>query len=297
MFINLFLDYSDYELDKWNKDDERKQEEGESDLDDKTKEKNAFVEDEAEESDNNDDDNDGYDIDSGSEGDISDESESDISDEKSVFSDDGLSKPTAKLKSKKKHKESKKLTLNIEDETMDLFCDSRSRCDSKGDSNDFVPKNSKTEKDSGESVVSLSLCLDSVEDGEESNFNFPSLPVSSKLKTKVSSKVVQSLMNISEVSQESSQSSFGDALGSEFGESANSLEASSDSSRIPPGQGENSAQGNKEMHSGKKTPELFSSFSKLRNLIGITIDGDAQSTKKVCKDSCLHFFSLFHVVL
>lgn len=290
MFINLFLDYSDYELDKWNEDDERKQEEGESDLDDKTKEKNAFVEDEAEESDNNDDDNDGYDIDSGSEGDISDESESDISDEKSVFSDDGLSKPTAKLKSKKKHKESKKLTLNIEDETMDLFCDSRSRCDSKGDSNDSVPKNSKTEKDSGESVVSLSLCLDSVEDGEESNFNFPSLPVSSKLKTKVSSKVVQSLMNISEVSQESSQSSFGDALGSEFGESANSLEASSDSSRIPPGQGENNAQGNEEVHSGKKTPELFSSFSKLRNLIGITTDGDAQSTKKVCKYSCLHFF-------
>lgn len=290
MFINLFLDDSDYELDKWNEDDERKQEEGESDLDDKTKEKNAFVEDEAEESDNNDDDNDGYDIDSGSEGDISDESESDISDEKSVFSDDGLSKPTAKLKSKKKHKESKKLTLNIEDETMDLFCDSRSRCDSKGDSNDSVPKNSKTEKDSGESVVSLSLCLDSVEDGEESNFNFPSLPVSSKLKTKVSSKVVQSLMNISEVLQESSQSSFGDALGSEFGESANSLEASSDSSRIPPGQGENNAQGNEEVHSGKKTPELFSSFSKLRNLIGITTDGDAQSTKKVCKYSCLHFF-------
>ena len=290
MLINLFLDDSDYELDKWNEDDERKQEEGESDLDDETKEKNAFVEDEAEESNNNDDDNDGYDIDSGSEGDISDGGESDISDEKSAFSDDGLSKPTAKLKSKKKHKESEKLTLNIEDETMDLFCDSRSRCDSKGDSDDSVPKNSKTEKDSGESAVSLSLRLDSVEDGEESNFNFPSLPVSPKLKTKVSSKVVKSLMNISEVSQESSQSSFGDVLGSEFGESANSLEASSDSSRIPAGQGENNAQGNEEVHSGKKTPELFSSFSKLRNLIGITTDGDAQSTKKVCKDSCLHFF-------
>ena len=293
----MFLDDSDYELDKWNKDDERKQEEGESDLDEEPKEKNAFVEDEAEESDNNDDDNDGYDIDSGSEGDISDGGESDVSDEKSVFSDDGLSKPTAKLKSKKKHKESKKSNLNIEDETMDLFCDSRSRCDSKGDSNDSVPKNSKTEKDSGESAVSLSLRLDSVEDGEESNFNFPSSPVSSKLKTKVSSKVVKSLMNISEVSQESSQSSFGDALGSEFGESANSLEASSDSSRIPPAQGENNAQENEEVHSGKKTPELFSSFSKLRNLIGVTTDGDAQSTKKVCEDTCLHFYFLLHVVL
>ena len=288
----MFLD-SDYELDQWNQDDERKQQEGESDLDEEPKEKNAFVEDEAEESDNNDDNN-GYDIDSGSEGDISDGGESDISDEKSVFSDDGLSKRAAKLKSKKKHNESKKLTLNIEDATMDLFCDSRSRCDTKGDSNDSVPKNNKTEKDSEESAASLSLRLDSVEDGDESNFSFPSLPASSKRKTNVSSKVVKSLMNISEVSQESSQSSFGDALGSEFGEiSANSLEASSDSSRIPPGQGESNAQGNEEKHSGKKTPELFSSFSKLRNLIGITTNGDAQSTKKVCKNTCLYNYFIF----
>lgn len=283
--VKPFLtDDSDYELDKWNDDDERKQEEGESDLDEEVKDKNAFIEDEADESDNNG----GCDVDSGSEGDISDGGESDDSaDEKSVFSDDGFSKPTTKLKTKKKHKEPKQLPLNIEEKTMDLFCDSRSLSDTKGESNDSLPKNSNAEKDSGGSAASLCLRLDSVEDGDESNFNFPSLPVSSK--PKMSSKVDKPLTNISEMSQESSQSSFGGTLGSEFGDSANSLEASNDSSRIPPGQGEKIAQGNDEMHSGKKTPELFSSFSRLRNLIGVTAGGDAQSTKKVSKENWLHF--------
>ena len=278
----MSLDDSDYELDKWNEDDERKQEEGESDLDQDTKEKNAFIEDEADESDNGDDDGDGYGIDSGSEGDVSDGGDSDNSaDEQSVFSDDDLPKPAAEIKSKKKHKTSEHSTLNMEEKTMDLFCDNHSRCDTKGDSNDSLSKNSTTEKDSGDSAISLCLRLDSVEDGDESIFSFPSAPVSSKLKNMVSSKVDKPLMNISEVSQESSQSSLGGVISSECGESTNSLGASSDSSRIPPGQGENNALGNEETNSGKKTPELFSSFSKLRSLIGMTTDEDAQVIKKV----------------
>ena len=161
---------------------------------------------------------------------------------------------------------------------MDLFGDSRSRSDAKGESNDSMPKISHAERDSEDSTASLCLRLDSVEDGDESNFNFPSLSMSSNTRTKIHSKVDKSLTNISEVSQESSQSSFGGLLGSEFGESANSLEASSDSSRIPPGQG-----GNNELHSGKKTPELFSSYSRLRNLIGMNSDGVSNSAKKVSR--------------
>ena len=164
---------------------------------------------------------------------------------------------------------------------MDLFGDSRSRSDAKGESNDSMPKISHAERDSEDSTASLRL--DSVEDGDESNFNFPSLLMSSNTRTKIHSKVDKPLTNISEVSQESSQSSFGGLLGSEFGESANSLEASSDSSRIPPGQGGGNAQGNNELHSGKKTPELFSSYSRLRNLIGMNSDGVSNSTKKVSR--------------
>ena len=173
---------------------------------------------------------------------------------------------------------------------MDLYGDSRSRDDSKGESNDSLPTNGNAVKDSGESAASLCLRLDSVEDGDESNFNFPSLPASLKLKTKVGSKVDNLLMNITEVSQESSQSSFGGLLSSELGESTNSLGASSDSSRIPPGQGENNAQGNDELPFSKKTPELFSSFSRLRNLIGMSNDGDAHPAKKVGKEHCLFFY-------
>lgn len=310
IIIILFLvsvDDSDYELDKWNADDERKQEEGESDLEkEEAKDKNAFIEDEADESDNGDDDNGRYDVDSGSEGDISDGGESDNSaDGDSVFSDDGLTATTSNRKSKRKQKKSKQTAVNLEETTMDLFVDSRSK---EGVTDDEpLPMNSNSEKDSGESVASLCLRLDSVEDGDDTNFNFPSLPVSTKLKTKMSSKGERNLTNISEVSQESSQSSFGAGLGSEFGESANSLDASSDSSRIPPGQGDNNAQGNEDRSldassdssripprqgdnnaqviedrsSGKKTPEIFSSFSKLRNLIGMTSDGDTQSIRKV----------------
>ena len=286
LFFNslLFADDSDYELDKWNEDDERKQEEGESDLEDEAKDKNAFIDDEADESDN---DNDiaGHDIDSGSEGDISDGDESDdhSAEEKTAFSDDGLSKPTAKLKSQKKLNKSKLPNFNVDDKTMDLFGDSRSRSDAKGESNDSMAKIGHAERDSEDSTASLCLRLDSVEDGDESNFNFPSLPMSSNTRTKIDSKVDKSLTNISEVSQESSQSSFGGLLGSEFGESANSLEASSDSSRIPPGQGGGNAQGNNELHSGKKTPELFSSYSRLRNLIGMNSDDVSNSTKKVSR--------------
>ena len=276
-------DDSDYELDKWNEDDEQKQEEGESDLEEQgVKEKNAFIEDEADESDNGDDENNRYDVDSGSEGDISDGGESDNSaDENLVFSHHELSGRSSWEKSKKKQKKHIKYIqsmANPEEGTMDLFCDSRS---SKGEVTDEPLLNNNTDKDSGESMTSLCLRLDSVEDGDDTIFNFPSLPMSTKLKTKISSKREKNLTDISEISQESSQSSFGGGLGSEFGESANSLEASSDSSRIPPGQGENNDQENEDGGFGKREPKTFSSFSRLRNLFGMTSDGDAQSTRKV----------------
>lgn len=274
-----FADDSDYELDKWNKDDERKQEEGESEVEEEeTKEKNAFIEDEADESDNGEDDNGRYDVDSGSEGDISDGGESDNSaDENSVFSNDELSVTTSNQKSKKKHKKSNQSMVNLEEKTMDLFCDSHS----KGGVLDEPSQKNNTDKDSAESVTSLCLRLDSLEEGDDTNFNFPSLPVSSKLKTGLNFNGGKHLTNISDASQESSQSSFGEGSRSGFGECTNSLEASSDSSRIPPGQGENNILGNEDRSSDKKTPETFSSFSKLRNLIGLTNDGDTQSIKKV----------------
>ena len=275
-----FADDSDYELDKWNKDDERKQEEGDSELEEEeTKEKNAFIEDEADESDNGVDDIGRYDIDSGSEGDISDGGESDNSaDENSVFSDVELSVTTSKHKSNKKHKKSKHSMVNLEEKTMDLFCDSHSK---GGVLDEPSLKNNNTDKDSAESVTSLCLRLDSLEEGDDTNFNFPSLPVSTKLKTGVNSKGGKNLTNISDASQESSQSSFGEGSRSGFGDCTNSLEASSDSSRIPPGQGDNNTQESEDRSSDKKTPETFSCFSKLRNLIGLTNDGDTQSIKKV----------------
>lgn len=283
-YLLYSADDSDYELDKWNEDDERKQEEGESELEEEeAKDKNAFIEDEADESDNGDDDNGRYDVDSGSEGDISDGGESDNSaDENSVFSDDGLATTTSNRKSKKKQKKSRQTAVNLEEKTMDLFADSHSK---GGVTDEPLLKDSNADKDSGESMASLCLRLDSIEDGDDTNFNFPSLPLSTKLKTKISSKGEKNLTNISEVSQESSQSNFGAGLGSEFGESANSLEGSSDSSRIPPGQGDNNAQGNEDRSDGKKTPEMFSSFSRLRNLIGMTSDGDTQSIRKVMSGS------------
>ena len=277
-----FADESDIELDKWNEDDERKQEEGDSELEEKEeerKEMNAFIEDEADESDNGEDDDGRYDVDSGSEGDISDGGESDNSDdENTVFSDDELSETTSNHKSKKKHKKSKQSMVNPEEKTMDLFCDSRSK---EGVLDEPSLKNSNTEKDSAESVASLCLRLDSLEEGNDTNFNFPSVPVSTKLNTGVNSKGEKDFTNISDVSQESSQPSFGEGLGSGFGECSNSLEVSSDSSRIPPGQGDNNTQENEDRRSDKKTPETFSSFSRLRNLIGLTNDGDTQSVKKV----------------
>lgn len=276
-----FTDDSDFELDKWNEDDERKQEEGDSELEEEeTKDKNAFIEDEANESDNGEDDNRRYDVDSGSEGDISDGGESDNSaDENLVFSDDELSETTSNQKSKKKRKKPKQSMVNLEEKTMDLFCDSHSK---GGPLDEPSLKNSNTEKDSAESVASLCLRLDCLEEGDDTNFNFPSLPVSTKLTTGVR-KGEKHLANISDISQESSQSSFGEgsASASVLGECTNSLEPSSDSSRIPPGQGDNNTQENEDRSSDKKTPETFSSFSRLRNLIGLTNDGDTQSIKKV----------------
>lgn len=276
-----FTDDSDDELDKWNEEDKRQQEEGDSELEEETLKKSAFIEDEADESDNGEDDNNRYDVDSGSEGDISDGGDSDNSaDEHSVFSDDELSVTTSNHKSKKKLKKQKKSMVNLEEKTMDLFCDSRSK---GGVLDEPSLKNSNTEKDSADSVASLCLRLDSLEEGDDTNFNFPSLPVSTKLNTSVNSKGERHLTNISDISQESRQSSFGEGLRSEFGECTNSLEASSDSSRIPPGQGsgDNNTQENEDRSSDKKTPETFSSFARLRNLIGITDDGDTQSLKKV----------------
>jgi len=181
--------------------------------------------------------------------------------------------------------------VNLEEKTMDLFCDSRSN---GGVLDEPSLKDSNTGKDSAESVASLCLRLDSIEEGDDTNFNFPSLPVSTKLKTGVNSKGEKYLTNFSDVSQESSQSSFGEGLGPQFGECSNSLEGSSDSSRIPPGQGENTIGKNEDRSSDKKTPETFSSFSRLRNLIGLTNDGDAQSIKKVIgKQQQLYFTCIY----
>ncbi|XP_022798593.1 claspin-like isoform X2 [Stylophora pistillata] len=278
-------DDSDYELDKWNEDDEQKQEEGGSEVDgedgeDKeVKDKNDFLDDEADESDHDDFGDGRDDVDSGSEGDVSDDGENDNSaDENSAFSDDEFSITSLhSLKKKQKQSLIKESIVHSKEETMDLFCDSRSR----GLENDgSLEKNSNNEKGTGESVESLCLRLDSLEDGDDTNFNFPSSPVSSKMKAKM-----KNVANISEASQESSQSSFGVGLGSEFGENANSLEASSDSSVIPPGEGDSRALGDRS--SGKKTPEIFSSFSRVRNLIGIGNYGDTLYEKKSGKLSQL----------
>ena len=276
-----FTDDSDYELDKWNEENKRQQEEGDSELEEETGKKSAFIEEEADESDNGEDDNNRYDVDSGSEGDISDGGDSDNSaDEHSVCSDDELSVTTSNHKSKKKLKKHKKSMVNLEEKTMDLFCDSRSK---GGVLDELSLKNSNTEKDSADSVASLCLRLDSLEEGDDTNFNFPSSLVSTKLNTSINSKEEKHLTNISDISQESRQSIFGEGSRSGFGECTNSLEASSDSSRIPPGQGsgDNNTQENGDRSSDKKTPETFSSFARLRNLIGITNGGDTQSLKKV----------------
>lgn len=72
------------------------------------KEKNVFIEDEVDESDNGEDDNGRYDVDFGFEGDISDGGESDNSvDENLVFSDDGLFLIIFNYKLKKKYKKFK----------------------------------------------------------------------------------------------------------------------------------------------------------------------------------------------
>ncbi|RMX43989.1 hypothetical protein pdam_00017576 [Pocillopora damicornis] len=173
-------------------------------------------------------------------------------------------------------------TIHPKEETMDLFGfgDSRSRGPENGGS---LENNSNSEKGTGESVESLCLRLDSLEDGDDTNFHFPSSPLLSKMKAKS-----KNVANISEASQESSQSSFGGGLGSEFGGNANSLEASSDSNVIPPGQGDNRVLGMDEDRSpGKKTPEIFSSFSRVRHLMGMGNYGDALSVKKSGKLSQL----------
>ena len=278
----LYADESDDELDKWNEDDERKQEEGDSEVDGEDEEdkkaKNDFLDDEADESDNDDDFVNGRDdIDSGSEGDVSDDGENDnTADENSVLSDSEFSVLKSHHSMKKKPKQTEESTIHPKEETMDLFGfgDSRSRGPENGGS---LENNSNSEKGTGESVESLCLRLDSLEDGDDTNFHFPSSPLLSKMKAKS-----KNVANISEASQESSQSSFGGGLGSEFGGNANSLEASSDSNVIPPGQGDNRVLGMDEDRSpGKKTPEIFSSFSRVRHLMGMGNYGDALSVKKV----------------
>ena len=273
-------DDSDFELRKWNEDDDKKQEKGSSDLDDGKQEENAFLDIEAEESDAGDNDNDEWDIDSGSDGDISDDGEGDAGN--SVSGDSSKSKH----KVKKKLKELKLSKMDCEEKTMDLFGDSRSHSDAKTDSNDTFQKNGKGEFDSEEPASRLRLRLDSLEDDDELHFSFPSSPLSSRNKTKNSFGGQKAMTDISEVSQ---GSSVGCAAGSEFGESVNSLDTSSDSSRIQAAQEKGSA--------SKKTPELFSSFSKLRNLIGMPANQDTPSLRKVQLyiyiGLCSKTFSLF----
>ena len=257
-------DDSDFELRKWNEDDDRKQKGGNTDLDEGNQEENAFLDVEAEESDTGNNYDHGWDIDSGSDGDISDDGEGD---DRNSVSGDSLK---YKRKAKRKLKELKLSKMDNEEKTMDLFGDSRSHSDAKIDSNDTFPKNGKEEFANEEPASRLRLRLDSVEDDDESHFSFPNSPSSSRNKTKSSFGGQKAMTDISEVSQESS---VGCAAESEFGESVNSLDASSDSSRIQAAQEKGSA--------SKKTPELFSSFSKLRNLIGMPASQDNPSLRKV----------------
>ncbi|XP_029207687.2 claspin-like [Acropora millepora] len=263
-------DDSDFELRKWNEDNDKKQKGGNTDLDEGNQEENVFLDVEAEESDAGNNYDDGWDIDSGSDGDISDDGEGD---DRNSVSGDSL---TYKRKAKRKLKELKLSKIDNEEKTMDLFGDSRSHSDAKIDSNDTFPRNDKEEFANEEPASRLCLRLDSVEDDDESHFSFPNSPSSSRNKTKSSFGVQKAMTDISEVSQESS---VGCAAGSEFGESVNSLDASSDSSRIQAAQEKDSA--------SKKTPELYSSFSKLRNLIGMPASQDNPSLRKPGKLSQL----------
>ena len=257
-------DDSDFELRKWNEDNDKKQKGGNTDLDEGNQEENVFLDVEAEESEAGNNYDDGWDIDSGSDGDISDDGEGD---DRNSVSGDSL---TYKRKAKRKLKELKLSKIDNEEKTMDLFGDSRSHSDAKIDSNDTFPRDDKEEFANEEPASRLCLRLDSVEDDDESHFSFPNSPSSSRNKTKSSFGVQKAMTDISEVSQESS---VGCAAGSEFGESVNSLDASSDSSRIQAAQEKDSA--------SKKTPELYSSFSKLRNLIGMPASQDNPSLRKV----------------
>lgn len=257
-------DDSDYELRKWNEDEDKKQKGGNTDLDEGKQEENAFLDVEAEESDTVDNDNDGWDIDSGSDGDVSDDGEGD---DRNSVSGDSLK---YKRKAKRKLKGLKLSKMDSEERTMDLFGDSRSHSDAKTESYETFPKIGKEEFDNEEPASTLCLRLDSLEDDDESHFSFPSSPSSSRNKAKSSFGGQKAMTDISEVSQESS---VGCAAGSEFGESVNSLDASSDSSRIQAAQEKGST--------SKKTPEPFSSFSKLRNLIGMPTSQDNPSLRKV----------------
>ena len=138
----------------------------------------------------------------------------------------------------------------------------------------------------GSHFGSLSLRLDSLEDTEDTAFNFLPSAGPENLTSKYKGKAKATLgldkpaVTVSDLSQESSQSMFDRRVSSEFSESCNSLEASNESSRIPPGQGEGSG---KVVHasSGRNTPELFTPFSRLRNLLGGTTQATERTFKKV----------------
>ena len=178
---------------------------------------------------------------------------------------------------------SKQATVNcMEEQTLDLFNDSSAQYATKEMDRLRTISNRSEGDESGGSFGSLHLRLDSMEDDEDTAFTFPRSPVNSKVGSRGNkSKVSTSFTNFSELSQQSSQSStcMQRLVSSELGESANSLEASSDSSRIPPGQGDGVGT-NGEMCSGRDTPEIFS-FARLRHLISPPSEGTEQATKKV----------------
>ena len=269
---------SDYELDRWNVDDEKKQEDGESEHGknennegENGNEKFNFFEE----------------IGSGSEGDVSDFEDGDSVDKESVFSDIetnfrkkeylrdgqvtngstsmGLHRQVQYLHTLDRHSQDTTNCVHVDDRTMDLFgSDSRSRTDTQDSLVNVTNQNHKFEKSSDgntENLGSYCLRLGSLQDENENAFSSYSNRNSNTTYTKVKEtrKTDDYKLPIS-LSEASQESSIDRRLSSDF-------EASNDSSRIPAGQGEGTKTTFR-FESGRNTPELFtSSLSRLQCLL------------------------------
>jgi hypothetical protein len=258
---------SDYELDKWNEADEKKQEEGD-DGDDIQKEdnsvtkKNDFIDEEADE---DDDSRGGFDdINSGSDGDVSDEGNSDDNDDNSVFSDDEKvkHKKRHKLKKYKKSKEKTQEDIrNHEEGTLDLFNFNSNSQTGSDDSKNCNPV-AGIPKDSEETGPGLCLRLDSIEEDEEISQNSTE---KKEFKSPISTRPLSTM-------EESSQSSLS------F-QTASDPEGTNESSRIQPAQGGGR---NRPIasDSDRETPELLSMFPRiLKHITGNKKTSETQNKK------------------